>query len=262
MTGSTTAARDLAAAEQLFVSGRLEEAERELTALLETGVRTEALYGLAMICLKRGDAKRARSLLEQCLGVRRRHPDGLYNLARICLADGDRAAAIALFGEALSYAPGHSAALRELASLAGASTPSQQAGAAQSEQGGGLPPASVPTAGVTPRPPRDPKNPSSLVGVVSDLLRGFAPGGSGPAMRTVWTFRLQTYDDEGKPGETFGVEIRGHAINGALKNGDWVEIDDRPPPGEGCRPKHLRNLSISDTVTARDAKLNKPPEGW
>ena len=71
------------------------------------------------------------------------------------------------------------------------------------------------------------------MGVVNRLQKGFGPLNGNPAVVQVWTFRIQTYDDRGNPGNAFGVTMRGWDIVGTLENGDWVEISDRPAPGQG-----------------------------
>jgi tetratricopeptide (TPR) repeat protein len=251
MTPTTSTARDsLTVAEQLFGSGRLDEAERELMVLLGSELRAEALYGLAMISSKRGDAVRTRSLLEQCLGVKRTHPDALYNLGRVHLADGNRQAAVALFAEALSYAPAHRAALGALVSVAATNGNSGQgAGPPAGED----PRVSLPTMAPAPvvRPPHSPTDPSSIVGVATYLAKGVGPWRGKVAAVQIWTFRVQTYDQDGSPQGLIGVELRGHDISGTLENGDWVEIGRDSCNGGGCHPKEIRNLSTNEAVKAR-----------
>ena len=108
----------LADARALFAEGRLDDSRAAFENLLESGVRADALYGLAVIAFRRGDNDGAQVLFEQSLGVKRSNPDALYYLARVHLAKGNRYSAIALFGEALSFEPLHDAALREISKLA------------------------------------------------------------------------------------------------------------------------------------------------
>jgi tetratricopeptide (TPR) repeat protein len=228
----------LADAHALYSSGQLDRSEQAFTALLDTRFRPGALYGLAMIAWKRGDPARSRALLEQSLGVDRRNPELLCDLARMRLADGDRDGAIALLGEALSYQPSHRAALGELVALG-------EAGPAAS-------PAQTPVATI-PRPPHQPNSSDSLVGTVNHVVRSVGPYRGSPAALQILTFRVQTYDGAGSPGEVVGVTMRGTEITGTLEEGDWVEIEDRPRSGEGAQPKEVRNLTVNDVVKAKMA---------
>jgi hypothetical protein len=228
----------LGQAHALYTGGQLDQSEQAFAALLDTRFRPGALYGLAMIAWKRGDPARSRALLEQSLGVDRHNPELLCDLARMRLADGDRDGAIALFGEALSYQPSHRAALGELVALGEASPTETRA--------------QTPVAAI-PRPPNEPTSPDSLVGTANHVVRSVGPYRGSPAALQILTFRVQTYDGGGSPGEVVGVTMRGTEITGTLEEGDWVEIEDRPPSGEGAQPKEVRNLSVNDVVRAKKA---------
>jgi hypothetical protein len=111
-------------------------------------------------------------------------------------------------------------------------------------------PAQAP-ASPSPRPRHESADPSATVGTVRNLSKGVGPYRGKPAALQIWTFRVETYDEQGNVGELMGVEMRGHEITGTLDNGDWVEIKERPKRGGGCRPKKVRNLTTNDLIEAR-----------
>lgn len=105
-------------AEALYGHGELGESEAKFRVLLETPLRHEALYGLAMIALRGGAFERGEAMLEQCLGVSPDHSDALLALARRRIERGDKHAAISLLGRALAAHPGYRPALRLLSAIA------------------------------------------------------------------------------------------------------------------------------------------------
>lgn len=226
----------LSTAQQLYANGQYSESEQSFRLLLETDLRGEALYGLALIAARRGDEPRARALLEQSVGVNRSNPAALYELARRAATDGQRDAAVGLLAETLLHDARHRGALEELVNLA----------QAEAANGPKAPPVVTPT-----RPPGEPTSPSSLVGVVSGLSKTVGPHRGSPAAAQIWEFRVQKFDTDGTPGAVEGVMMRGREINGTLQNGDWVEIIEPPEDGVGYRPHELRNLTLNAIVTAK-----------
>jgi hypothetical protein len=257
----------LRAAEELYAEGRLKASEAAFGALLRSEVRAEALYGLGRISYEANDLGRAQALFEQSLGVERRSPDTLYYLGRTLLARGAASKAIAYLAEALAYQPDHEPARRELASLVASAAASADTRGAESQPALAEEPEAVaaavsgwPGAAASPSsqgadatgPPRPPKDAGALVGVVTQLAKGVGPWRGRPAAAQIWTFRLEQRDSGGaESAGIVAVELRGHEITGALENGDWVEISERPKPGQGCRPKELRNLTADDLVRSR-----------
>jgi hypothetical protein len=154
---------------------------------------------------------------------------------------GDREAAIASYGEALALRPTHAAALARIAAIGGASV---QPAAAQHAQ-----PLAASSVTENEGPPRN-AQPGATVGRVSQLKQQLAPWRGRPAAQMVWTFRLQSWDPSGGPGQIAAVEIRGNEIQGSLTDGDWVEITDRPKHG-GFRPKEITNLTTGERVRAK-----------
>jgi hypothetical protein len=262
MAAARTSAESLADAKALYEDGQLDDSERAFSQLAGTSLRGEALYGLALVSLRRGDGDRARALFEQSLGADRKNPNCLYYLARDQLARGARDNAVALLGEALTYNPRHRGALDELGALVGAASipdggdsawPYRSPAGDASAQVEVLPGDRV-DAEAAPRPPRPPSRSSSAVGVVRNVSKVVGPWRGKPAAVQIWTFRLETYEDDGSPRDVIGVEMRGFAISGTLDNGDWVEIAERPS-SDGYRPKEVRNLTTGDVVRAKKLPL-------
>lgn len=264
----------LRAAEALYAEGKVAESEAAFGALLNTGMRAEALFGLGIISYAARNLSRAQALFEQSLGVERRRPDTLYYLGRTLLDRGLARKAITYFAEALTYQPHHEAAMRDLIAAAGSSPPSanppgptpsaRAAAAATAGPGAPASPSSAKASSAAQPtqaagPPELPNDPHALVGVVRQLVKGVGPWRGSPAALQIWTFRVeQPSAGHGEPPRLVGVEMRAMKISGTLENGDWVEIGERPKPGEGYRPRELRNLSTHDVVKATSPRFAQP----
>src|SRR5579864_1147016 len=101
-------ARTLAAAQQKFVGGQLDEAAALLNGVLATQPdHGEALEGLGYIAAKSGDYTRAADLVTRALQVMPASRDQIYWAAEVCqLADRHDEAA-ALFERCLAQGPDH-----------------------------------------------------------------------------------------------------------------------------------------------------------
>ena len=67
---------------------------------------------------------------------------------------------------------------------------------------------------------------------------------------TVWNFRLERTDSAGHPMTPIPVEMRGRRFNGAINNGDLVDVRGRPQPGKLVRTRRVRNLTVGTDVRA------------
>jgi hypothetical protein len=114
-------------------------------------------------------------------------------------------------------------------------------------------PNSAPAQPATSTRPDNSRNVAGTVGIARNVSKGVGPYRGKPAALQVWTFRLETYDQGDNPGPLLGVEMRGTEIKGTLENGDWVLITETVKPGEGCRPKEIRNLTTNERVRSKMA---------
>jgi hypothetical protein len=93
-----------------------------------------------------------------------------------------------------------------------------------------------------------------IKGQVSGFQTRFESGGRGPGL-TVWSFRLDRLDKEGKPLPRVAVEMRGTSFEGAINQGDWVELDQDWKPGTTLHPKQVTNLTTNATVSSKGAAV-------
>lgn len=249
---SRDARQALRNAEALFAAGRVAESEAAFGELLASEVRAEALFGLGVLSYTARNLGRAQALFEQSIGVNADRIDTLYYLGRTLLDRGSGAQAIKYFAHALSIDPNHAVALRDLivaAESAAKRTSPASVGPSGESEGRAVtdvPEVSAPSAQAL-GPPLTPSDPNAVVGVVKQLMKGVAPYGGRPAAMQHWTFRVE---DPRNARGVLGVEMRGFLILGALENGDWVEIAERPQQGKPFSPQSLRNLTTNTSVKA------------
>jgi hypothetical protein len=93
-----------------------------------------------------------------------------------------------------------------------------------------------------------------IKGQVSGFQTRFESAGRGPGT-TVWSFRLDRHDKEGKPLPRVAVEMRGTSFDGAINQGDWVELDQDWKPGTTLRAKRLTNLTTNAVVSSKGAAI-------
>lgn len=90
--------------------GRLDEAERELAALVETYPSAEAWYNLGLVRARRGRPAEAEAAYERALALDPDHAPALNNLAIALAAAGDLAAARRHLGRATAADPAYAEA--------------------------------------------------------------------------------------------------------------------------------------------------------
>lgn len=73
----------------------------------------------------------------------------------------------------------------------------------------------------------------------------------GPQSGSVWSFRVDAWDESGQPQPPVTVEMRGTRFEGSIAEGDWVELAGRAPSGVVVHPRTIRNLTMNCVVTAR-----------
>lgn len=66
---------------------------------------------------------------------------------------------------------------------------------------------------------------------------------------TIWNFRVERYDDSGNQMQPVPVEIKGMKFEGAVSEGDWVELPGDWKPGEVASPKKFTNLTTGAEIT-------------
>ncbi len=103
-----------------------------------------------------------------------------------------------------------------------------------------------------PEPDRVPADPGA-----SDVLVGVAravhersEGASDPP-KIVWTFRLERYDAAGNRLQPVPVEMRGRSFEGAISEGDTLEVRARWREGTTLRASRATNLTTGAVVQAK-----------
>ncbi|GIF96960.1 hypothetical protein [Catellatospora citrea] len=67
---------------------------------------------------------------------------------------------------------------------------------------------------------------------------------------TVWNFRLERSDEAGRPLPAIPVEMKGRYFNGAISNGDLVDVGRSFTPGKLVRTNRVRNATVGVDVSA------------
>jgi hypothetical protein len=78
---------------------------------------------------------------------------------------------------------------------------------------------------------------------------------------TVWNFRVDSWDSEGKSQPAVAVEMRGLQFNGSLGEGDWVEITGPWEAGKNFRVARLQNITMNAPVLVDDSGTNSGEDG-
>lgn len=242
-------------ARRLFESGRLDEAENAYLALArEAEQRSEALYGLGLVALRRRQWDIAERWLIQSLHENSRDPNTRFYLGNLAERRGDAVLATRYYAEALSINPQHAGAIKSIAGM-GAGNDQQRPAARSDHAAAGVsdvtpprPPSTGTGNRVLGRPPHPPSSPDAIVGMAKLVKLQAVPFNGSPAGRQCLTFRLDVVDAAGRKIETVAVEMRGFAIRGGLENGDWVEVRRIKRNGTA---KSCRNLSTGGRITVR-----------
>jgi len=88
-----------------------------------------------------------------------------------------------------------------------------------------------------------------LGGRVTGMRQGFEPTGRGSEI--VWNFRLERADVEGNALPPIPVVMRGRSIDGAINEGDWVEVDGNWQSGETLRIARAHNLTTGAAIRGK-----------
>jgi hypothetical protein len=99
------------------------------------------------------------------------------------------------------------------------------------------------------RPPPDPVTADVFVGVAR-AVHERSEGTSNPP-RIVWTFRLERYDQAGNRLQPIPIEMRGRSFEGAISDGDTVEVRGRWRQGTTLRPQQAVNLTTGAVVVVK-----------
>jgi hypothetical protein len=78
---------------------------------------------------------------------------------------------------------------------------------------------------------------------------------------TVWNFRVDSWDSEGRSQPAVAVEMRGLQFNGSLGEGDWVEIPGPWEAGKNLRVGRLRNITMNAPVIVDDSETSNGKDG-
>lgn len=84
---------------------------------------------------------------------------------------------------------------------------------------------------------------------VEGQVRGIMARSDGGEGETVWTFRLERYDELGNRELLVPVEMRGYRFEGSIAEGDWVRLRGSARRGT-IRVAELENVTTGATVTA------------
>jgi hypothetical protein len=118
-------------------------------------------------------------------------------------------------------------------------------------------PAAAEPAELVSRPPQAPATHaaagSTIVGEARGVRERHEPHGSSRD-EIVWTFRVERHDQLGNRLPPVSVEMRGYRFDGALQDGDWVELDGQAQDGT-LRARSLRNLTTGSQVRAHGTPL-------
>jgi hypothetical protein len=249
-----------------LAAGRLDEAAARFEQLIQAQRELgDANYGLGLVRLASKDQDGAWTYFTRAVDADPGHVNALLRLAKLAAAAGDASMAISLYAAVLVRDSGATHALASINALVGSSSaavaremangpgPAQPTSGPRSAAESSPEPTRIPPPRGTGslHPPYPPSSNSSIVGTVGSLNQSTAPWRGKVGAMQRWTFRVQSYDQSGQPQRPIGVEIKGHEIQGILRNGDWVEISESPQPGKTLSPRSLRNLTDYSEVKAK-----------
>jgi plastocyanin len=240
-TGASSS-RQRAEARRLIQRGDLDRAQTLLHDLLRANHGdAPSWHLLGTIHYRKGERASAVEAFRRELRLADDDPVAYYSLA-IALPEDERDDAAALLKKALQLKPDFAPAKQRLAAIERVSLPPSPK------------PPTVPDSLSTP-PPGPP-----VLTATAGPIRGQARTiqhrvEQDPWLaRTsfiIWSFRVDRLDDQGNKLSPVPVEMRGRRIEGALVEGDWVEVPGKWRPGETLETKRIRNLSTGANVKAR-----------
>lgn len=94
---------------------------------------------------------------------------------------------------------------------------------------------------------------AELVGQVRAFQSRTEPYGES-SQRTIWSFRVERFDDDGNLVLRVPVEMRGITFRGSIAEGDSVRVTGRHRHGT-VRARRVENLTTGATIEARDQPL-------
>ena len=115
-----------------------------------------------------------------------------------------------------------------------------------------LPPPAAPVS--APAPSAVVTAVGSVRGIVGGLEERVEWGTVNQAPMTIFTFRVQVDDDQGRPAAFIPVEMRAHSFRGMLSDGDRVEIDASWRQGETVETKRVRNTTTGGSFEAKRSR--------
>jgi hypothetical protein len=89
-----------------------------------------------------------------------------------------------------------------------------------------------------------------LVGVARDVAARTEQTrfSDGKELEQVVTFRVDRFDDDGRPLPSIPGEMRALRLRGFVNDGDWVDVGDRWREGQLLQPKRVRNLTTGASL--------------
>ena len=100
------------------------------------------------------------------------------------------------------------------------------------------------------RRPEPPRRGRSIEGQVKGLQARTEGGGNDTSPETIWTFRLERYDDAGNRVGVVPVEMRGLRFEGSLADGDVIRAQGRFRSGT-FRASEIENVTTGAEVRSR-----------
>jgi hypothetical protein len=91
-------------------------------------------------------------------------------------------------------------------------------------------------------------------GAVAGVARGCQVRQETRDAKTTWqilAFRLDRFDDAGRPLPSVPVEMRGIHLKGYINDGEWIEVPGNWKAGRLLEPKRVRNLTTGSWVKVR-----------
>jgi hypothetical protein len=88
-------------------------------------------------------------------------------------------------------------------------------------------------------------------GVIAGAARGCQVRQESQDAGNTWqilAFRLDRFDDAGRPLPSVAVEMRGKYLKGHISDGEWIEVPGTWKDGELLEPKRVRNLTTGSWV--------------
>lgn len=124
-------------------------------------------------------------------------------------------------------------------------------------------PVPAPPPQVNPRSPTPFQRSQATQEVITGEARGITqrteqvPDERGVTV-TVMAFRVERYDSTGNRLPPIPVEMRGRSLEGAINEGDWIEVPGIWHEGHTLRAKRVRNLTTGTVVKIGESAMSGP----